>query len=338
MGDRNFNIQNETTHMPNGSDVANNYTHHDNGIYTEFDFYFHGIVLPIISLFGLIGNSISSVILFQIAKSSFYMYLAFLSLSDIAALAFGLAVFFIELTSEDPVQITCSPIEACLRTFSHLSSWITVSVTVDRYIAVCHPFKVTQYCSRKRALFTIGAVFLVIVALNFPIACLQWDDAYSTCLVPEFTNDYCFKYGFYIDMSVYVLIPFSLIGFLNIFIIREIFRSTSRRRHLTSGTNENSGSSTANIKNSTMKTVTMLFTVTAFFIVCFLPFIGISLFAIVNGKSWDSAMELIPIPFTIAIIGTTLNHSFNFVLYGLSGQLFRKRFLEMFCFRRCVQS
>ncbi|XP_033726670.1 FMRFamide receptor-like [Pecten maximus] len=298
MADRNLSLQNQTSQMFNGSGVDNNYTRHGNDIDTGFDF--SGIVWAIISLVGLVGNSITSVVLFQLAKSSFYLYLALLSLSDIASIALVSTSILLELTAENPIQITCSLFEAGLRIFSHLSSWITVAATVDRYIAVCHPFKVMKYCTRKRAFIVVGAAFLVIVALNFPVVCLEWNDDHSSCITPAFTDDYCFGYGFYIDMSNYVLIPFLIISILNILMIRKS-------------------------------------TVTAFFILCFLPFIGISLFAIVYNKSWDGVMELIPVPYTIAYTCAAINHSFNFVLYGLFGQPFRKRFVEMFCFRRFVQ-
>ncbi|XP_069103742.1 probable G-protein coupled receptor 139 [Argopecten irradians] len=333
MADRNISI---STVWSNESATINNATNKDGDVFSELEFYFHGIIWPVASSLGLIGNGLSSIILIQLSKSSFYLYLAMLALSDVAALAFGLSVFLNEVTSEVPLQIICSPIEACLRTFSHLSSWITVLVTVDRYIAVCHSFKVQQYCTRKRALISTGVAFLVLIVINFPIVCLEWDDSYTSCMVPEFANDYCFKYGFYTDISVYVLIPTCLISVLNIFIIRSIYHSASRRQDMVAG-NVTNVPATTNIKHATMKTVTILFTVSAFFILCFLPFLAISLFAIFKNENWDGVQKLIPIPFFMSYIGVTVNHSFNFVLYGLSGKMFRKRCIEGFSFWRCFR-
>ncbi|KAK6036061.1 hypothetical protein COOONC_26434 [Cooperia oncophora] len=32
--------------------------------------------------------------------------------------------------------------------FQSMSVWLLVSITVDRYLAVCHPFVVGSYCTR----------------------------------------------------------------------------------------------------------------------------------------------------------------------------------------------
>ncbi|XP_060065659.1 FMRFamide receptor-like [Ylistrum balloti] len=337
MGDQNFSLQNQTTLLFNESEPTNftNYTNSDNEMLAEM--YIHGIVWPTISSIGIVGNILSFVVIAKLANSSFYLCLACLALSDMAALVVGVTVFIVEMTGsvfESPVQIYCSAIEACLRTFSQLSSWITVAVTVDRYIAVCHPLKKNQYCTRKNALIIIGIELLVIVAVNIPIICLEWDDEYSSCVVPGFTQNYCFEYGYFIDLSVYVLIPLGLICVFNVFIIKGIYTSAITRRKMFS-INENMANTDAT-KDSKMKTITILFTISTFFILSFLPFIGLSFYAIVLNKHWDEIREQFPIPFAITYIGSVLNHSINFLLYGLSGQRFREKFVEIFCFRRFV--
>uniref|UniRef100_A0AC35F112 G-protein coupled receptors family 1 profile domain-containing protein n=1 Tax=Panagrolaimus sp. PS1159 TaxID=55785 RepID=A0AC35F112_9BILA len=35
-----------------------------------------------------------------------------------------------------------------------MSIWMLVSITIDRYLAVCHPFAVRIYCTITRAILT----------------------------------------------------------------------------------------------------------------------------------------------------------------------------------------
>ncbi|OWF42455.1 FMRFamide receptor [Mizuhopecten yessoensis] len=305
------------------------------------DSYGYGIFIWMNSFLGIVGNSLSSVVLFQLSKiSSFYLYLTFLALSDMSLSICDAITNLLDFTKLENYKIDvkwlCSAEFALALIFSHLSSWITVAVTFDRYVAVCHPLNAIKYCTRRRALIYICTVFLVIVAVNFPIICFKWDEEGSSCVIPEFTNDYCFKYSIYIDTCSYVLIPFCLICALNTLTIQGIYKAARRRHNLTANSG-NVSSSIANMKDSTRRSITMLFTVTTFFIVTFLPFVFISVYGMIYSENLVAIQELIPVADTIAYVATQLNHSLNFIMYGLSGKRFRDKFLETFCCRRNVR-
>ncbi|XP_060079816.1 FMRFamide receptor-like [Ylistrum balloti] len=333
MLDQNISIINETSDMLNGSGFVNNYTSHEDGGNTGFYFYLYDITWPILTLLGMIGNSLAFIVLYQLSStSSFYLYLAFLAISDFSFLIVGGVFRWLEMTgmytpSKSFEEMLCSVSFAFTLLFSQLSSWITVAVTVDRYIAVCHPFAVSVYCTRKRTLIYVGTAFLVLAALNLPNICLQWDHETLTCVLPEFTHDYCFKFRGYIDILSYAIIPILIICILNILIIRGLYSAAGRRRFLTSGS-ESSAPPTVERKDSISKTVSMLFSVTACFVLLFIPFVGVSLHEVVYGYGWDS------IPGTLADLCSFLNHCLNFILYGLSGQRFRKKFIETLNMRR----
>ncbi|OWF56510.1 FMRFamide receptor [Mizuhopecten yessoensis] len=340
MENWNLSLQNQTSHILNGSNGSisiNDYTDRVDQLHSGFAYYLFEIIWPIISSLGIVGNILSFVVMFQLSKSSsFYLYLASLALSDMATLVVGgifrgLTMIGLHKNIENVYETLCYVDfdYALIHVLSQLSSWITVAVTADRYVAVCHPFHVKKYCTKKHALCYIGVAFLVIVALNFPSICFQWDDENASCVVPEFTNDYCFKYSAYIEMVVYVLVPFCLICVFNALIIRGIITSASGRRNITSGNGSSSSSSTNN--DSTLRTAIMLLTVTTCFICLFLPLVVYTLYEIVYDKILNSN-------FIAAVdICILLNHAINFVLYGLSGQRFREKFAAIFCLRRFVQ-
>ncbi|OWF49619.1 FMRFamide receptor [Mizuhopecten yessoensis] len=335
MGDRNLSLQNQTSHIFNGSIPVKNVTDFEDDMIFGNTGYLYEVIMPIISSLGIVGNIVSFVLFVQLSKSSsFYLYLAFLALSDMASLVFGgifnwLAGFF--QLSRSANQSFCSVDFSCTLIFMQLSSWITVAVTIDRYIAVCYPFHVNQYCTRKRALIYTGVTFLVIAALNLPSICLKWDED-NLCVMPEFTNVYCFKYRTYIDMFFYILIPVCIICIFNSLIVRGLIVSANKRRNLTSG-NENSSCSTPIKNDSTTKTVTMLFAVTAFFISSILPlFVCFIQEIIYNVEN----MHLNPLV-VVAETCTLLNHSMNFLLYGFTGQRLREKFVSIVCLRRSIR-
>ncbi|OWF36492.1 FMRFamide receptor [Mizuhopecten yessoensis] len=340
MGDRNLSLQNQTSHIINGSIPVNNFTDFEDDRIVGNKENFYELIMPIISSLGIVGNIVSFVVLFQLSKSSsFYLYLAFLALSDMASLVFGgifqwmRIVGFFQL-SRSGSQFFCSVDFSCTLIFMQLYSWITVAVTIDRSIAVCHPFHVNQYCTRKRALIYIGVTFLIIAALNLPIICLKWDDENSSCVMPEFANVYCFKYSTYIEMFVYILIPVLLICIFNSLIARGLIISANKRRSLTSG-NENNSCSTPIKNDSTKKTITTLFAVTAFYISAILPLLVYFIQEMVNGVE-NTFLNLIHLPI-VAETCTLLNHSMNLLLYGFTGQGFREKFASMLCFQRFIR-
>ncbi|OWF42165.1 hypothetical protein KP79_PYT21972 [Mizuhopecten yessoensis] len=136
MGDRNLSLHNQTSHIFNGSIPVKNGT--DDMIFGNTD-YLQEVIRPIISSLGIVGNIVSFVVFVQLSKSSsFYLYLAFLALSDMASLVFGgifdwIVTFFPLYRSGN--QLLCSVEFSFTLIFNQLSSWITVAVTIDRYIA-----------------------------------------------------------------------------------------------------------------------------------------------------------------------------------------------------------
>ncbi|OWF48115.1 G-protein coupled receptor B0563.6 [Mizuhopecten yessoensis] len=148
MGDRNLSLQNQTSHIFNGSIPVKNVTDlEDDMIFGNTD-YLHEVIMPIISSLGIVGNIVSFVVFVQLSKlSSFYLYFAFLALSDMASLVFGgifdwIVTFFPLYRSGN--QFLCSVEFSFTLIFNQLSSWITVAITIDRYIAVCYPFHVNK--------------------------------------------------------------------------------------------------------------------------------------------------------------------------------------------------
>lgn len=114
-------------------------------------------LMVVFCLVGTIGNSLS---LFIFTRSHFRIYsinvlLAALSAVDLCLLVLAIPVFTaIPLSLMFPTVPThvihhlilyIYPVTVMLQC---ASVWLLVIITIERYIAVCHPFAVGRYCTR----------------------------------------------------------------------------------------------------------------------------------------------------------------------------------------------
>uniref|UniRef100_A0A1I7ZGP5 G_PROTEIN_RECEP_F1_2 domain-containing protein n=1 Tax=Steinernema glaseri TaxID=37863 RepID=A0A1I7ZGP5_9BILA len=133
-------------------------------------------VMVIMCMAGVIGNSLSLFIFTRpsFRKRSINVLLAALSASDLFLCLLAIPVFSIsQLQALVPslskmvaanVLLFAYPVTLMLQS---MSVWMLVTITIDRYLAVCHPFTVRIYCTTTRALITIGLIVLFSVGYNF---------------------------------------------------------------------------------------------------------------------------------------------------------------------------
>jgi hypothetical protein len=114
-------------------------------------------IMAVLCVVGTVGNSLS---LFIFTRSHFRVYsinvlLAALSAVDLCLLVLAVPVFTaIPLSLMFPTVPThvihhlilyIYPVTVMLQC---ASVWLLVIITIERYIAVCHPFAVGRYCTR----------------------------------------------------------------------------------------------------------------------------------------------------------------------------------------------
>lgn len=285
----------------------------------------------IITPLGLVGNALSLIIMAQlISASSFYLCLTALALSDFAVLV-GAVIRWSRQQMPglySPFATTpetmCSAMRAIFLSFSQLSAWITVAVTIDRYVAVCHPFKVKMLCTKKHALLYIAMVCLFLAAIHFPEICWEWNSTHTRCLVPKITNDYCLTYTRFIDMGVSVLFPAILICLFNVLVARGLFKA-ARLRCTLAMAHQIAGATASTIKDATIRTTAVLFTVTSVLIFSLLPLTFLNLYQFTSGLNKEDGVATFPVLADPCDFIMLVNHSINFFLYGLPGKVFRKK-------------
>lgn len=136
------------------------------------------ILYPCICIPGLVGNALTLVVLSERnMRTSTNAFLSALAVADSIKLINDLLYFLtiLLLRTDDHIG---NKAYGYLYPYAHfifnmsvcVSSWLTVSVAVERYILVCHPTRARAICSRSRAVGVCIAVFFVMTTLAVPSA------------------------------------------------------------------------------------------------------------------------------------------------------------------------
>ncbi|CAG0917130.1 unnamed protein product [Notodromas monacha] len=144
-----------------------------------YEFIVHGICLPIVGLFGLVGNGLSMFILSRPQmRSSMNCCLLGLASCDSALILCCLLLF-----SVPSVHGFSGLFRGYYATLHHLTApwlyplalmaqtasiYITMTVTLERYVAVCRPLRARALCTYGRAKLYLGIIIAFSIAYNIP--------------------------------------------------------------------------------------------------------------------------------------------------------------------------
>lgn len=301
---------------------------------------------PILLFIGTVGNLFSFFILRQsMTRVSTYFYLAVLSLADLMVLYIGLLRRWTgELTGVDVKDRNvwlCKLIVTVGYFCSDFSVWLIVAVTVERYIAVCHPLQATILCSVQKARTVSIIMLLSFVVLNIHF---MWTldltetstnaSTFGTCqahVLHSFVLDEVWPW---LDAAIYSFVPCFILSILNFLIIRQVLMARRFRCQLQ---NCKSGRNNQLHKRlpteGSIKLTLMLLAVSFTFMITTLPN-NISLIVTAMWDNEDYTLEQIA---RLALVKTVTemlmyaNHSMNFFLYCATGKKFRRNIERLIC-------
>lgn len=163
---------NWTTNM---TSIENGWTYQ-----TRFEFVVHGLLISIIGLLGLLGNLASIVTLSrpQMRNSINTILIGLVSCDCLlivtSLLMFSFTVFhhtgwLVFKAYSDIIYPYVVPfVYPIAMTAQTGSAYLTMSVTVERYLAVCWPLKARSICTIGRAKTAVGCVAGFAVVYNIP--------------------------------------------------------------------------------------------------------------------------------------------------------------------------
>lgn len=291
-------------------------------------FYFWGIVMPIICAAGLVGNILTIIVLFRKEmKSTTVYFLQTLAITDtgiIIGAILGLSVISITQLNPNLWYYTdviypriFMPVNYVVMTLQFLNVWTTVAVSVERYIAICHPFSHFKICKKRNALIIIGSLAIFSIVYNLP-RCFAI--TYTSCGVvncdmvvsTDFGETHFYReiFSVWLYMILVFIVPLLLLIVLNTVLIKELMRMRKRR------------TVTNSRENSEFNMSVVLVLVVIVFIFCQAP----GLVAQFHFLDPVFLLKWMCVSNTFFV----LNCSVNFLIYTAVGKKFRKILISMF--------
>lgn len=265
---------------------------------------------------GLPVNILTAVALSKLAsrtKKSSYCYLLALTTSDILTQIFIIFVGFILQTAILHRKVPNAFIHmVSVLEFSsnHASIWITVILTVDRYVALCHPLQYRSLSYPERTRKVIMTVFLSSFVTGIPF--YWWSDVWRDPRAPGLLD----RFLKWVHCFIIYFIPCTIFLLTNTVIVLKLRRKSQSKRY----------------RVRIGKTTAILMSITTVFAVLWAPrtiVIIIHMYVASVHKDWRVHLAL-----DIGNMLALLNTAVNFFLYCFVSRRFRDMVREILGMQR----
>ncbi|CAG9805038.1 unnamed protein product [Chironomus riparius] len=297
-----------------------------------FGFWLNGIGMNIIGVIGIFGNIITILVLSRPRmRNSINHLLIGLAISDLlvlitAILMVGLAAIYpytgrIKLYNYNIHPFLLIVVLPFANIAQTASTYMTLLVSLERYIAVCYPLKARSLCTKKHAKFCMMIVAAFSILYNgvkfFELQLVEGiDPDYGTFYCPRASplrrDPYYIKYYIHwMYLIVINVIPLSAITFFNLQIFMRVKTVNKMRYQLTQREMQD------------IKLTSMLFAVVAVFLICNSP--------AVLSNIYESFLTNIMIDDRLVKISNfmiALSSSVNFIIYVVLVKKFRLVFVD----------
>ncbi|KAK0081602.1 hypothetical protein PV325_011873 [Microctonus aethiopoides] len=299
-----------------------------------FEFITNGILLNVVGIFGLFGNIISMIILSrpQMKSSINYLLIGLARCDTIliitAVLLHGLPaiyaytglLFTYKFETYPRIVRYLYPLSC---TAQMVTVYLTLTVTMERYVAVCHPLRARSLCTYGRARIAVICIIIVSILYNLPKFWevdleeeIHWKyNVTIYCVVPAIlrSNDlYITIYVNWMYFFVYYAFPFVALVVFNVAIYRRVRKANRDLQQL------------SRHQRREINLATMLLCVVIVFIVCNVLPLASNVF---------EKFQVLP-PAWLVQAGNllvTINSSINFIVYVIFGRNFKRLFIRLFC-------
>ena len=305
-----------------------------------YDFAIEAVAMGVLCLFGFVGNILSTICL---RKDKSKTATPFLLISlEIADTLFLIAVLFIRVLPTI-VQYTRWP--ALLPIFPYLGKYVfplalvcemgtiylTLLVTLNRYVSVCLPYQANDVCSPKNARIHVVLVWIFSFLYNIPrffeyeiVEHISLDNQTFRSADPSEmaqTSLYKILYSNIMYSVVMFLVPLTILCILNARLIIALNRTKQKRKQLL---NDHSSRSEDDI-------TLVLIVVVLVFVVCQTP----ALITQVLSSLLPSEVKRCPNAFffyeRISDLLVVTNSSINFLIYSFCSKRFRQILASTIC-------
>ena len=300
------------------------------------------IVSPIWYIIGLFGNPVSAIIWLSKKMRKTNSSAVYFGSVAIVQTIFLLINIFMELETAWGVntyhrRFLCESVNFLSISLQYLVPMLILGFTVERYIAVCHPFAKEKYCTVTRAKIVICCMALVaIVTGSVQIYIWAFSDMLG-CSHRPVALEFNTVWTWITELLFFGAIPVGCL-IINVLVIMEIKRISIESAARGQGQSSNAASTTT------------LLSVSFFFILTLLP--ATLVYAIQNtipqgnpelplrkwpsDPVWDGYFTYLTIRKLVEEICLS-NYAVNFIIYFSTGEYFRREVKGLFGIRKLAK-
>ena len=297
------------------------------------------IILPIMLIFGTIGNILSIVVLWKreaLNKNTTTIYLICLAVIDEFVLLTGLLKFWCDVAFNLDIRLFhsfgCQFYEFFIYALFMFEPWVLVNLTLEKLVAVYVPHKSKILFTNTKAVIGLIVTLIPVIVYNchfFLTVKVHHHNAgtpfyFKTCDVSDPKYSYFNNVTFQrITLALGCAIPFTVLFVSNIAIIVKVFLANQRRKEITT-----SGPQT---KMSNMTAILLVISLS--YLALNLPmFITMTMLQeyLQEGKFTYKETEFLFLINQWTHLFSFLNYVINFYLYFITSARIRKEFKAMF--------
>ena len=293
-----------------------------------------GYVGLVLSLFGIVGNIITILVLLSpsMRTTSTNIYLTALSCSNILFLLIFIPSYSVRyllgykvyMSNQPPfafeILLTRLPTTPIYNTILLSIIYLTIAVSMDRMILIRFPLKANRILTKRTTLYAIALIYLFSIVYCIPYWLEQrYLPELKQCRLTEIGKKIHKYTRIYLYIPVVYVIPFVTLTCINITIILTLVAPSRRKQSL--------GAKSLKRKTADYRITLMLVTVIIIFVLCQIPLLVLNAwYAIDPHGSYENL--IFHTLNSIGILFIVFNTSTNFLLYCFFGQKFRQTLIE----------
>ena len=284
-------------------------------------------ITGIFCLLGFTGNILSFIVLLRaFGRSPMFFVLRAVAVSDGV---FLFCVFFIQTmvnvypkigilewchTYRAYIQCYVWPI---LMTTQMSTVWLTVLVSLERYVAICYPLRAASICTMSKLRRAVTATFTISILYNIPRYFEMYVEEGTILAKTSAGNNAYYRYIYNCVMYSLFLyfVPLLLLIFLNVKLVLALRQGKKQWQSL-------------QFRQKKEQNLTIIpLTIVLVFFVCGTPALTVNVIDSISPQVFYQQVFI-----NLMLVGNflvVLNSASNFVIYCLLGKKFRSKLLEL---------